>query len=77
MDEEKKKLEVDESLLTEEQKAEKKYSFPLSALITIIVIAVLMIACIVVILLLDKKTIDNSSSITSSIKMIQFFKSLI
>lgn len=49
-----KELQVDESLLNEEEKEElHQRSFPLSAVITIGVVSVLMIACIVVIVVVS------------------------
>lgn len=46
---EKEKLEIDESLLTPEQKAESGYHFPWWILILCGVIAILMVVCIIVI----------------------------
>ena len=51
-----KELEVDESLLDQEDKEElHRKTFPLSALISIAVISLLMIACIIVIIVLSNR----------------------
>ncbi len=47
--EKKEELEIDESLLSEEEKKEMGFSFPLWPIIMIGIIVLLMIACIIVI----------------------------